>query len=169
MHLRTDQAAADCPECGAAAAVPCAELFDRVLALDHSRAAPWGPLHGVVVCCYRLQHPSTFAVGQEQTMLDLLRTYRDGGPQALDRWTAGARRANSHRRSTTSSGPQPSKPAQTAPGPEVAAEHRTTRERRAGRFDVTIADVAVDGTFPAHGHADRVRAWAQATLRGWQG
>ena len=34
MHLRTDQAAADCPECGAAAAVPCAELFDRVLALD---------------------------------------------------------------------------------------------------------------------------------------
>lgn len=32
------------------------------------------------------------------------------------------------------------------------------------RFAVTIEDVAVDGTFPADGFADRVGAWAAATL-----
>ncbi len=35
------------------------------------------------------------------------------------------------------------------------------------RFAVTIRDVAVDGTFPADGYADRVRDWVAATLTAW--
>jgi hypothetical protein len=31
------------------------ELLGRLLALDHSRQPPWGPLHGVVVACHLLQ------------------------------------------------------------------------------------------------------------------
>ncbi|MCK1817017.1 DUF5946 family protein [Streptomyces sp. XM4011] len=34
-------------------------------------------------------------------------------------------------------------------------------------FGVTIADVAVDGSFPAAGYEDRVRAWAGSTLAAW--
>ena len=34
----------------------CGELFDRLLALDHSRRQPWGALHGEAVACYFLQH-----------------------------------------------------------------------------------------------------------------
>lgn len=35
-------------------------------------------------------------------------------------------------------------------------------------FPVTIADVAVDGTFPAEGFAGRVAVWAEATLAAWR-
>src|SRR5699024_10734516 len=93
-----DFIASPCPQCGGTGPVECAVLFDRLLALDHSRAEPWGPLHAVTVTCYRLQHPATCAVGQEEPMLDLLRTYRDGGLEALHRWTEAARRSNTHRR-----------------------------------------------------------------------
>ena len=46
-----------CDECGAPTnEVTCAELFDRLLALDHSRRQPWGSLHGEAVACYFAQH-----------------------------------------------------------------------------------------------------------------
>lgn len=32
---------------------------------------------------------------------------------------------------------------------------------------MTIRDVVVDGTFPADGYAERVHAWAEATLAAW--
>lgn len=48
-----------CEECGAATGeATCAELFDRLLALDHSRQQPWGSLHGEAVACYFAQHPN---------------------------------------------------------------------------------------------------------------
>lgn len=48
-----------CEECGAPTTqASCAELFDRLLALDHSRQQPWGALHGEAVACYFAQHPS---------------------------------------------------------------------------------------------------------------
>ena len=33
---------------------------------------------------------------------------------------------------------------------------------------MTIADVALDGSFPAEGHEERMRLWATATVRAWQ-
>lgn len=46
-----------CEECGALTiGATCAELFDRLLALDHSRQQPWGSLHGEAVACYFAQH-----------------------------------------------------------------------------------------------------------------
>jgi hypothetical protein len=46
-----------CAECGALTIdATCAQLFDRLLALDHSRQQPWGSLHGEAVACYFAQH-----------------------------------------------------------------------------------------------------------------
>lgn len=128
---------------------PCGELFQRLLALDHSRSEPWGPLHGVVVACYRLQHPATLTQGSHPFLLELLRTYVEGGAEAARRMTERARRANSHRvrqREPTAPAPRPGVPT---------------------GFAVTISNVAVDGSFPADHYPERVRAWAEATLAAW--
>ncbi|MFD6951887.1 hypothetical protein A6A08_15665 [Nocardiopsis sp. TSRI0078] len=138
-----------CPECGAVGDTPCGDLFRRLLALDHSRREPWGPLHGVAVACYRLQHPSSLAQGSHRFPLELLRAYVEGGAEAATRLTERARRANSHRarqRERTGAVPHPGVPT---------------------GFAVTIAEVAVDGGFPADRHPERVRAWAEATLAAW--
>lgn len=56
----------DCADCGARSTdVACNELFNRFLALDHIRAAPWGLLHGQAVSCYFLQHPSATSAPRE--------------------------------------------------------------------------------------------------------
>src|SRR6185503_612151 len=62
-------AAHACPQCGALYPDPtltCQERFQALLALDHSRAEPWGSLHGVVFSCFTLQHPE----GQERQALE---------------------------------------------------------------------------------------------------
>lgn len=47
-----------CADCGDPPSGPtCQELFETLLALDHSRQVPWGQLHGEAVACYFLQHP----------------------------------------------------------------------------------------------------------------
>ena len=138
-----------CPECGAPA-LPrsCAELFHDVLALDHSRQPPWGPLHGVTVACYLLQHRSRLPEAHRARPWSVLRAYLDGGLDEVSALTEDLRRANR-------TGALARVPA--APGPAGAPP--------AG-FAVTIHDVAGDGTFPAAGFADRVRAWAAATAAG---
>jgi hypothetical protein len=128
------------------------ELFMRLLALDHSRLPPWGPLHGVVVACHVLQQAEG-PIAVDDPRMQLLRTFLDGGQPAVDAMTAGARRRNSHR-ARGSVHPSPA-------GPLLAGPPRS--------FATTIADVAVDGTFPVDGYESRVRAWADATLRGWTG
>ncbi|GHC92661.1 hypothetical protein GCM10007079_41110 [Nocardiopsis terrae] len=140
-----------CPECRAAGEVPCEELFGRLLALDHSRQEPWGPLHGVAVACYRLQHPASLTEGSHTFLLELLRAYVGGGAEAATRLTEHARRANSHRvlrRDRTDDTPGPRAPT---------------------GFAFTVAEVAADGAFPAEGHPERVRAWSEATLAAWRG
>lgn len=134
-----------CAECGAAGL--CAELFQVVLALDHSRQPPWGPLHGVTVACFLLQHPSRLPAADRARPLALLDTFLDGGLPAVERFTQGLRRANH-----AGALPKPG-------GPELGVAPTA--------FDVTIDDVAQDGTFPADGFADRVAAWAGATVSAW--
>ncbi|OOC57348.1 MULTISPECIES: DUF5946 family protein [Nocardiopsis] len=139
-----------CSECGAASGPACGELFQRLLSLDHSRQEPWGPLHGVAVACYRLQHPASLTEGSHVLLLELLQTYVEGGAEAARKMTEHARRANSHR---------------------VRRPKRTAPALRTGvptGFAVTVAGVAVDGGFPADGHPGRVRSWAEATLAGWR-
>jgi hypothetical protein len=138
-----------CAQCGAVSDTPCEELFQRLLALDHSRREPWGPLHGVAVACYRLQHPASLAEGAHTFPLELLRTHVAGGAEASRKLTERSRRANSHRvrrREHTAPASSPDAPT---------------------RFAFTVAEVAVDGSFPAGGHSERVRSWARATLTAW--
>ncbi|MGC0273623.1 DUF5946 family protein [Pseudactinotalea sp. Z1739] len=157
MTTRDEQPGATCAECGSGGSPGCEALFDRLLALDHSRAEPWGPLHAVAVACYRLQHPSALPAGDERWLLQLLRAYLDGGPEGLNRWVDGARRANARRHHAR-------------PAARVAPTSGSwPRAGNPTAFETTLTDVAVNGTFPASGYRDRVRAWAQATLTAWDG
>lgn len=146
-----------CVECGASAEASCAELFEHLLALDHSRTEPWGSLHGVAVACYRLQHPSASTGGGQHILLDLLRAYRGGGLAAAQWWEEAARRANSHRRSGQPHPLHPSKASQEQQAPAMSGNG----------FAVTIADVSRDGTFPAEGYSARLDSWVEATLAAW--
>lgn len=138
-----------CPECGAPGDPACEELFHELLALDHSREEPWGPLHGVAVSCYLLQHPASLPGGGYDVPLDVLRAFMTGGLAAASRLTERARRANSHRGH-----------------PRV--QERPAARQAPGGFAVTIADVADGGTFPAAGYPERLHRWAEATLAAWQ-
>jgi len=129
---------------------PDGELFERLLALDHSRQEPWGPLHGVVVACHRLQQ-ATAPLPVDDQLFVQLRVFLDGGLPAVSRYWAQARARNSHR----------------AGGAPFAAPTGPLLDGPPARFAVTIRDVAVDGTFPADGYPDRVRDWAVATLEAW--
>lgn len=136
-----------CPECGAE---NCAELFHAVLALDHSRRPPWGPLHGVTVACFLLQHPSRLPAANRARTWAIAHTFVTEGLDAATRLTERARRANSHRNR------------------EVRPENTEAPAAPPATFGVTIADVAQDGTFPADGFPERVRAWAVATVSAWE-
>lgn len=152
----TEVAVTRCPECGAPARPhSCEDLFGTVLALDHSRRAPWGPLHSVTVSCFLLQHPSRLPEAARARPWGVLHTYLDGGLPAVTRLTERARRANSHRG-------RDGRPPAAVPGfppPPVTAPPAA--------FGVTIDDVAHDGTFPADGFPERVTAWAEAVVSAW--
>ncbi|WP_432144478.1 DUF5946 family protein [Streptomyces sp. bgisy084] len=141
-----------CAECGAPMDPrSCDELFQTLLALDHERQAPWGPLHGVSVSCFLLQHPSRLPADDGGTAWALLHAYLDGGLDAVNQLVGRARRGNSHR-------------AKGSPSPAVRDAARPYRDAPHSRFSVTIHDVAVDGSFPASEFTERVRAWAAATV-----
>jgi hypothetical protein len=126
-----------CPECGVPVSPrSCDDLFQELLALDHSRQAPWGPLHGIAVACFFLQHSSHRAGAARALYWGMLHAYLRGGraPQAGD-----------------------------YPGAPPFPDAEPPRS-----YATTIADVAVDGSFPAAGHKDRVRSWAADTTSAWQ-
>ncbi|WP_076970991.1 DUF5946 family protein [Streptomyces sparsogenes] len=144
-----------CPECGAPMDPrSCDELFHALLALDHSRQEPWGPLHGVSVSCFLLQHPSRVPADDGAMAWALLRAYLEGGLGEVNRLVGRARRGNSHRVKG-----EPSRVSR-----DAALPHRDALR---SRFSVTIKDVAVDGTFPAVEFTQRVEAWAAATVEAW--
>ncbi|MFG2395908.1 DUF5946 family protein [Streptomyces lydicus] len=148
-----------CTECGAPMGPrSCDELFDALLALDHARQAPWGPLHGVSVSCFLLQHPSRLPADDGAMAWALLQAYLAGGLDEVNQLVGQARRGNSHRVKDRSS-----HDVRDAAQPPRDANRNAPRSR----FSVTIHDVAVDGSFPSSEFAERVRAWAAATVDAW--
>ena len=130
---------------------PDEDLFHRLLALDHSRQPPWGPLHAVAVACHLLQQ-TPGPIPADDPRLEMLRAFLAGGEPALAA-LAGRRRArNNHRAGSASPIPAPQAPLLARPE---------------SGFATSIADVALDGTFPAEGYEERVRRWAADTLDAW--
>jgi hypothetical protein len=122
---------------------PCHQLFDKLLALDHSATRPWGPLHGVATACYFLHHPiDPRAPAERNTLARLLREAIDPAvplPKLLS--VAERQRFN-----------------ELLPAPISARDQIRS-----------IQDLSLDGTFPAAGYAVRLRAWAAHILSGWRG
>ncbi|WP_406473241.1 DUF5946 family protein [Streptomyces platensis] len=145
-----------CAECGAPMDPrSCDELFQTLLALDHARQAPWGPLHGVSVACFLLQHPSRLPADDGARAWALLHAYLAGGLDEVNQLVGRARRGNSHR-------------VKGRPAPAVAQDTALPhRDAPHPRFSVTIHDVAVDGSFPSAEFTERVKAWAAATVDAW--
>ncbi|WP_433179299.1 DUF5946 family protein [Actinoallomurus sp. CA-150999] len=142
-----------CPECGAPVRPhSCEDLFNVVLALDHSRRPPWGPLHGVTAACFLLQHPSRLPAPHRARPWAILHTYLNDGLTAVTPLTERLRRANSHQNRHVAL-------------PDIGAVAPALGPTPTA-FSVTINDVAQDGTFPAVGFPNRVKAWAMATVAG---
>ena len=143
-----------CAECGAPMQPrSCDDLFHTLLALDHSRQEPWGPLHGVSVSCFLLQHHSRIP-DDDAMPWALVRGYLEGGLDEIEQLVENARRGNSHRLNAG-----PARVAHAAASPRATAPP--------SHFAVTIEDVALDGSFPAAGFAERVKDWSAATVDGW--
>ncbi|MFI6495779.1 DUF5946 family protein [Nonomuraea typhae] len=143
-----------CPACGAPSD-RCEQLFHELITLDYSGRSPWAPLHAVSVACYFFQHPAL--AGGQEFYWALLHLYLRDGQDALIAHAVQARRRNSHRYGGRAPKAEDFPGAPPYPGPAVAP----------ATFATTIEDVAVDGTFPAGGFTDRVRAWAEATVAAW--
>ncbi|RKR89984.1 hypothetical protein BDK92_4348 [Micromonospora pisi] len=146
-----------CAQCGAPGSEAyCDELFQRLLALDHSRQPPWGPLHGVAVACFFLQHPDhRLAPADTDGARELVHAYLDGGQRAVDAFVERARRRNSHRGQHRQGGDQRPRPV-TAPSILPDAAPRA--------FATTIVDVSAGGDFPARTYEKLVLSWAEATV-----
>lgn len=148
-----------CPECGGLVSPrSCDDLFQELLALDHSRRAPWGPLHGIAVACFFLQHSSRMPSAARSLYWAVLHAYMRDGLAAAGPMAERVRKLNSHRRGGRAprAGDYPGAP----PFPETGPPRD---------FATTIADVSADGSFPAAGHEERVRRWAADTVGSWQG
>lgn len=144
-----------CAECGVSMdSRSCDDLFHALLALDHERQEPWGPLHGVSVSCFLFQHPSRLPADGGARAWALLHAYLEGGLDEVNQLVGQARLGNSHRANNT-------------PPRVVRDVALPRRDAPPSGFSVTIEDVAVDGTFPAEGFAERVKAWAAATVDAW--
>jgi len=133
-----------CSECGAryaGAADSCADRFNQLLALDHSRLEPWGSRHGQAFAAFALQHPQRFAASLDAAWSALYRIYCLGERPADVFASLRATAAGGERRASVP--PRPS---------------------RATQPVVTIADLE---DFAAPGYAARLDDWCVATLRAY--
>ena len=137
-----------CPQCGAVFADPaqsCEERFDTLLALDHSRAQPWGSRHGLAFATFAMQHPRGRSAAQlAACWVMLYRVWIDGDNRAK---LAAAMRSQQDRSPAEWGVP---------PLPAVPAEGT--------RFAVTIADL---GEFDSASYPRQLEAWGRATLSAW--
>src|ERR1700684_4063686 len=122
-------------ECGApASSRSCDDIFQQLLALDHSRQAPWGPLHGVAVACFFLQHSSRMPRAARPLYWALLHAYLRGGLAATAPMTERIRQLNSHR--CGGRAPQPGDYPGAPPFPDTEPPQN---------YATTIADIALNG------------------------
>ena len=131
-----------CEQCGAryeSLDDSCAERFQTLLALDHSRREPWGSRHGSAFAAYTLQHPAGLERGALERCWVML--YRI--------WIAGDNPDYVAR--TLRQGAQP-----TWNVPALPPEATVPRRER-----ITIADL---GEFEAETYASQLEAWCRATL-----
>ncbi|MEC3978788.1 DUF5946 family protein [Amycolatopsis sp. H20-H5] len=70
----------------------CETVFHQLLALDHSRQEPWGPLHGVAVGTYFLQHPSGQKPAALRPQWSLVQAYLGGGLLRIEAMNRRVRR-----------------------------------------------------------------------------
>jgi hypothetical protein len=147
---------ARCAECGALE--ECDVLFHRLLTLDFSTRAPWAPVHAISVACFYFQHSSRAPESGLGLYWAMLHVYVRDGLAALAPMTQRARRLNSHRFGGRKPGAGDF--SGTPPFPDLVVPPVA--------YDTTIADVALDGSFPAGGHEERMRLWAADTVRAWQ-
>jgi hypothetical protein len=129
---------AQCPDCGAryfADDDSCADRFNSLLALDHSRREPWGSRHGQAFAAFALQHPSRFSTSLDRAWTALYRIY------CLNE-----------------------RPTDVFPSIRAAKQNAGVPPRppRTAAPSVTIADL---GDFAAATYAARLDAWCIATLR----
>lgn len=132
-----------CPECGARYAEgsdSCAERFNQLLALDHSRREPWGSRHGQAFAAFALQHPAQYAASLDTAWAALYRIYRLN-ERPLEVFTA--LRKPTGRAATASVPPRP--PSSVRPA-------------------ITIADLK---DFAPDTYAARLDEWCRATLHAY--
>jgi hypothetical protein len=111
----------------------------------------------MAVACFFLQHPSRMPAAARPLYWALLHAYLRGGLKAVAPMTERARQLNSHRRGGRA--PQPGDYPGAPPLPDAEPPRN---------YATTIADVALDGNFPAAGYEERVRSWAAGTTSAWQ-
>jgi hypothetical protein len=129
-----------CPECGALydGSVTCADRFDVLLALDHSRREPWGSRHGQAFAAFALQHPHRYPRSVDAAWDALYQIYCLGH-QPAEVFAA--------RRKTPDAPP------------------RIKRARRPVRaFTVTIAHL---DDFAAETYAAKLDVWCRSALAAW--
>lgn len=139
-----DRPAHTCPQCAAAYTAPddsCHVRWQQLLALDHSRQAPWGPLHALTFATWMLQHPDTAVPGTKARCRELLERVIGRG-EPLERVVSDFRRR--------------------LPGDEP--RHSVDLPTPPRRFEVTIADL---GDFGAATFESNLHRWALATLASW--
>ena len=132
-----------CPDCGAryeTGADSCANRFNELLALDHSRREPWGSRHGQAFATFALQHPSRYPASLDAAWGVLYRLCCLG--QSLAHVT------EVFRGRARSGGVIPPRP-----------------DRPIGRPEITIADLR---DFEATTYPTRLDAWSRATLASWR-
>jgi hypothetical protein len=134
-----------CPRCEATYVLDndsCEARWQTILALDHSRQSPWGPLHALSFATYTLQHAGSAARGTTARSWELLERVIGRG-EPLDRVVADFRRRGAV-------GTRLASPVQASP--------------RA--FAVTIADL---DEFDAATFESDLMRWARATHDTWAG
>jgi len=135
-----------CRECGAVYDLDsesCASRFDALLALDHSRAEPWGSRHSLAFAAFALQHPRRFPREVvERAWILLLKVYREGEDH---------KRVTQALRQFGKQNPNWGLPPLPAGEPDRG-------------YGVTIASL---GSFAPETYSQKLDAWCRAALAGW--
>jgi hypothetical protein len=136
-----------CKQCGGD--VPngetCADRFNVLLALDHSRQAPWGPRHGPAFAVFALQHADDYTDENLSAAWTMLNRVYAAGDSIAD-VVHGLRRMQGKQAAWGGASLPP-------------------RERAPHNFAVTIVDL---GNFDAENYANKLDAMCRATIEAWK-